>query len=61
MKATNILWDVDFLEDLAYLPVQVEIPNEVAFDEYGEIDYDRIDDYISDMTGFCHKGYVLET
>lgn len=53
MKATNIEWDVDNLEDLEYLPTEIEIPE-------GMTDEEEISDYISDETGFCHYGYVLE-
>lgn len=53
MKATNIEWDVDDLEDLDYLPTEIEIPE-------GMIDEEEISDYISDETGFCHNGFVLE-
>ena len=57
MKATNIEWDVsdleeDELEDLD-LPTEIEIPE-------GMEDEDDISDYISDVTGFCHYGFVLE-
>lgn len=55
MKATNIQWDVDLEEELEYLPTEIEIPSEIDED-----DYDAIDDYISNVTGFCHNGYVLE-
>lgn len=51
MKAINIKWDVDFEEDLEDLPTEMEIPN-------GMTDED-ISDYISDETGFCHKGFEL--
>lgn len=53
MKATNIIWDVDYEEDLENLPTEIEIPE-------GMTDEDEISDYISDETGFCHKGFVLE-
>lgn len=53
MKATNIEWDVDNLKDLEYLPTEIEIPE-------GMTDEEEISDYISDETGFCHNGYVLE-
>ena len=53
MKATNIEWDVDELEDLEYLPTEIEIPE-------GMTDEEEISDYISDETGFCHNGFVLE-
>ena len=60
MKATNIEWDIDneYTEEekedlLATLPTEIEIPE-------GMTDEDEISDYISDETGFCHKGFVLE-
>lgn len=52
MKAINIIWDVDFEEDLASLPTEIEIPN-------GMTDEEEISDYITDETGFCHKGFEL--
>lgn len=52
MKAINIEWDVDenteLLEDL---PTEIEIPN--------GMDDDKISDYLSDISGFCHKGFDL--
>ena len=53
MKATNILWDVDDQEDLKELPREIKIPNYLD-------DVEDISDYISDLTGFCHKGFSLE-
>jgi hypothetical protein len=53
MKATNIEWDVDCPEDLETLPTEVEIPD-------GMEDEEEISDYLSDLTGFCHKGFCLE-
>jgi len=53
-QVTNIEWDFD--EDVS-LPTEMEIfvPNDI---EKEEID-DFISDTISDMTGFCHKGFSL--
>lgn len=51
MKAIHIQWDVDEVEDLEYLPAEVEISN--------DIDGDEIGDYLSDFTGFCHKGFLI--
>jgi hypothetical protein len=53
MKATNIIWGTDCEEDLEFLPTEIDIPN-------GMKDEDEISDYISDTTGFCHKGFALE-
>lgn len=52
MKATNIIWDVDNKEDLELLPTEINIPD--------KMDKGDISDYLSDITGYCHKGYVLE-
>lgn len=53
MKAINIKWDTDGDEKLfRELPSEIEIPE-------GMIDEDEITDYLSDVTGFCHKGYEL--
>lgn len=52
MKAINIIWDVDFKEDLEQLPNKIELP-------FGMVDEDEISDYISNETGFCHKGFEL--
>ena len=51
-KAVSIEWDVDSEEDLESLPTEVNIPPELT-------DIDKISDYLSDLTGFCHKGFVL--
>lgn len=53
MLVTDILWAVDNEEDLEYLPTEIEIPE-------GMEDEEEIADYISDVTGFCHEGFVLE-
>ena len=53
MKATHIEWDVDFPETLEALPTEIVIPE-------GMVDADEISDYISNVTGFCHCGFVLE-
>lgn len=52
MKAVNIIWDIDNEEDLEFLPTEIDIPN-------GMKDKDEISDYITDETGFCHKGFEL--
>ena len=51
-RATNIQWDVDEQEDLEELPDSMDIPE--------GMDEDEIADYLSDQTGFCHKGFDLE-
>ncbi|MBO5828879.1 MAG: hypothetical protein J6R59_10580 [Paludibacteraceae bacterium] len=53
MKATNIIWDIDFDVDLESIPTEIEIPD-------GMTDEDEISDYISDVTCICHKGFILE-
>lgn len=52
MRAVNIEWDTDgdkeIFEDL---PKEIEIPDGMTEDEVSE--------YLSDITGFCHKGYQI--
>lgn len=63
MRAINIEWDTDdydedtitadcvnMLDD--YLPTEMEIPD-------GMTDAEEISDWLSDETGFCHKGFEL--
>lgn len=45
MKAVGIIWDVDYEEDLEL---------------HLMTDEDEISDYLSDTTGYCHKGFCLE-
>ena len=53
-KATNIQWDIDPEDDGGFaLPNEITIPNDIE-------DGEAISDYISDVTGFCHKGFELE-
>ena len=56
MKAINIVWDVDGEDNpeeiLENVPTEMEIPA-------GMTDVDEISDYLSDETGFCHKGFNL--
>lgn len=54
MKAINIQWDVDDEKDLEFLPTEIEIPDDINVE-----DDDEISDYLSDVTGFCHKGFIL--
>ena len=53
MKAVKIMWDVDDETDLEHLPREMDIP-------VGMTDRDEISDYLSDTTGFCHKGFSIE-
>ena len=52
LRAINIEWDVDCKEDIETLPKEIDIPEELT-------DPDEISDYLSDKTGFCHKGFDL--
>lgn len=52
LKATNILWDTDYDDD-GELPTAIDIPE-------GMTDEDEISNYLSEVTGYCHQGYVLE-
>ena len=52
MKAIHIQWDEDEPEELEGLPTELQIPNDME-------DEDEISDYLSDVTGFCHRGFRL--
>lgn len=53
-KAKDTQWDTDGedLKDLE-LPKEIEIPEDLLGDEEG------ISDYLSEETGFCHKGFCI--
>lgn len=54
VKAVNIQWDTDGdMEAAAQLPQEIEIPDSITED-------DAVSDYISEATGCCHAGFVLE-
>lgn len=52
MRAKNIIWDIDFGDDIQ-LPTEIDIPEHLVDDE-------EISNYLSDFTGYCHKGFELE-
>ena len=52
MKAINIEWDVDYEEELMNLPDEITIPD-------GMEDEEEISDFLSDVTGYCHRGFSL--
>lgn len=60
MKATNIEWDVsdndmtdeEMQDTLEILPKEIDIPD--------GMDEDAVSDYLSELTGFCVFGYVLD-
>lgn len=55
MKAVNIDWD---FEGEDYAPF-VDLPDEIEIPE-GMEDEDEISDYLSNTTGYCHRGFTLE-
>lgn len=53
MKAVDIKWDTDGDDKLFQtLPTEMEIPEDMT-------DEEEISDWLSEETGFCHKGYDL--
>ena len=52
--ATDIIWDVDEKEDLINLPSEIIVPKSFEIE-----DEDAISDYLTTITGFCHKGFEL--
>ena len=68
VKATDIKWDVDEVEDLDNLPNELEVELSLDFfienSENKDILEMEISEYVSDeisnITGFCHAGFVIE-
>lgn len=60
-KATKIKWDVDKedIEEGSSLPNEIDVPEEIVKEAMNKI-FLEMSDYISDETGFCHKGFALE-
>lgn len=58
-RATDIQWDVDDPNDLETLPSEVLLPRHVVQDHKDGYD-EVISNYLSDITGYCHRGYALE-
>ena len=52
MKATNIIWDFDEEDKNVSLPSEIDLPD-------GMEDEEEINDYLSETTGYCHKGFAL--
>lgn len=53
MKVVNIEWDTNSLGEAEALPSELVVPEEMTDD------IEAISDWLSDLTGFCHKGFVL--
>ena len=53
IRVTDIQWDADDEEDVKHLPTAMFVP--------AWMDDEEIGNYITEMTGFCHKGFVVET
>lgn len=53
MRAINIQWNTDGdMELLSELPTEMDIPEKM-------VDEEEISDYLSDETGYCHRGFEL--
>lgn len=52
MKAVNIQWDIDEDNKNISLPNEINIPKNITSTE-------EISDYITNQTGFCHKGFEI--
>ena len=49
---TNIIWDYDD-NDEALFPTELNLPD-------GMTDVDEISNWLSDLTGYCNKGFTIE-
>lgn len=52
MQAINIIWDTDGINE--NLPESISLPRSLFYS-----DIETISDYLSEQTGFCHKGFDL--
>lgn len=62
LKATNIKWDTDEEKEvLELLPTEIIIPDDLTelYKEDREYALEKISDYLSDETGFCHGGFEI--
>ena len=62
VKVTNIQWDIDLKDGETYKDAikALGLPNELFIPKTLKTE-DEISDYISDLTGFCHRGFSLKT
>lgn len=60
MKVFNIQWDVDNEYERSFLPDEILIPDNIAWDENGIVDEEAISDFITEETGYCHYGFEFE-
>lgn len=59
MKATNIEWDVESLDELEYLPSEVVLPVDIVeFYDCLQLSAD-IADWLSDQYGYCIKSFCI--
>lgn len=61
VKVTNIQWDIDLKDGETYKDAikALGLPNELFIPKTLKTE-DEISDYISDLTGFCHRGFSLK-
>lgn len=63
LKAVNIVWDTtEECEDiLSDLPAAIDIPEDLSKEYKNDRSSatDKISDYLSEATGFCHFGFDL--
>lgn len=61
LYATNIEYDVDDCDGSISLPDSIEIPFDIiAYCSNRDEITDAVSDYITNETGFCHNGFVIE-
>lgn len=57
--ATNIEWDTSSDDDDENVCSEIDLPNQIIIPDDLTTE-DEISDYISDITGFCHFGFVIK-
>lgn len=62
LKAINIMWDTDGNNEVfEELPKEMFIPDEleIMYEKDRECALDKISDWLSNETGFCHDGFEI--
>ena len=57
-EVTNIEYDTEDTDDTSGLPLSLKIEVDESLDDYDKIEF--ISDEISNITGFCHKGFSTD-
>ena len=58
MQATNITWETDGKD--VDLPTEIDLPEEIIYDECGDIDFYSISRWLEDTFGWLTESFGVE-